>query len=208
MRRLLTAVLVVGTACILSVAPVHAGPITGAFSIEGNFLAVDAFGEIVALDDATSLDFIAETGSEPTPGEAGQFDVTQASGDFAFLEGDTGLIADFTFSGPGSDEFPTTPVSMFQSIGGLTFDLLSVTVAFQEFGFLELNGTGTFNLGGYSPTPGTFTLTAQEEGQTFTFSAGQKATPTSVPEPASLLLFGAGVSTVGFGWRRRRTLVR
>jgi hypothetical protein len=197
--------IVVGVLLAGATAPLEAGPISGSFSISGNFLAVNADGVEVELDDATALDFIDLLGSTPTPGESGTFLVNSANGDFASLVGSTGLIQDFTFAGPApvSGDYPVTPLLAFQSVGGLTFDLASVTIDFQGFGFLDLIGTGTFNLANYDPTPGTFIFSGNGEDSTFSFSASE--TTTAVPEPTSMVLFGAGVLLVGF--RRRRSML-
>ena len=85
---------------------------------------------------------------------------------------------------------------------GLSFDLTGIssidrTVA----GQLSLIATGTLNLAGYNPTPGTFSLTTQGNGlvQT-TFSASTAA----VPEPATWALMLLGFGGIGMAMRRRR----
>jgi hypothetical protein len=178
--------------------------LTGAFSITGNFLPVlGVDGTVVGLDDATGIDFINIAGSSPTPGAAGLFFVNSASGDFSGLTGHIGSIRDFTFSGAGSTNFPSVPplLTAFESVGSVTFDLTSIFVVMQNEDFLALKGTGTFNKAGFDATAGTFTFSANQADSTFSFSSSEKAT--TVPEPASALLFGIGTTIVGWKSRRR-----
>ncbi len=70
---------------------------------------------------------------------------------------------------------------------------------------LEATGDGFFTANGYTDSPGNFVFTSQlVDGQTTTsFSASAFATPSSVPEPASLALFGTGLlGVVGFARRK------
>jgi hypothetical protein len=186
----------------LSSKPVDAAPILGSFSITGNFLAVDATGALAPLQSATALDFIDLLGSTPTPGTAGEFLVNSANGNFASLVGQIGTVSDFSFAGAGSAAFPKTPLLAFQSVGGLTFDLMSVAIVRQTSAVLNLTGAGVFNMDGFEATAGTFKFSGNEADQTFSFSASEKATGIAVPEPTSVLLFGLGA--FGFVVRGRR----
>jgi hypothetical protein len=127
--------------------------------------------------------------------------VNSARGDFAFLVGQIGAVSDFSFSGGGSTLFPNTPLLAFQSVSGVTFDLLSVAVLLQTSDFLNLSGAGEFKMAGFNATAGTFRFSGNSASTTFSFSASERATGIAVPEPASGLLFG--VSALVLAVRRR-----
>ena len=213
MRNYRNILVALGLALSLTVASAEATPITGAFSISGNFFPVNGVtGALSALSAATGIDF----GAALSPGTAGAFAVNSANGDFAFLTGTSGLIRDFSFGGAGSASFPIpsagTPILAFQTFAAaptLTFALNSMSVAFQNPTvptFLLLSGQGTFAMNGFSPTAGTFDFSGNGTGGTFSFSASNGAVP-QVPEPASLVLLGAGllVCAATLSRRRRRT---
>ncbi|HET9358529.1 MAG TPA: PEP-CTERM sorting domain-containing protein [Vicinamibacterales bacterium] len=192
----------------VNVLPAEAGPITGGFSITGNFLPVNGVtGAVTSLSQATGIDFLALFGSTPTPGTAGQFLVNSAAGDFGGLLGGLGTIRDISFAGPGSGNFPNPnvvgPLLAFQNVLGTTFTLTSVGPAsVQSFGslsFLTFTGQGYFSMAGFSNTNGTFGFTGNGAGGTFSFSASN----VTVPEPASAALLGSGLVML-FGLRNRR----
>jgi hypothetical protein len=192
---------------LFSVASAEASPITGGFSIVGNFRPVNGVtGAQTTLGVATGLNFLNVLAGGPPagPGLPGQMLVTQASGDLSALAGAFGLIRDFSFAGAGSTNYPnlSVPLVSFQSIAGLTFTLTSVAVQQQSNTVLTLLGQGVLNMAGYSATAGTFNFTGNQGGGTFSFSSSQA----TVPEPASLALLGGGLLVfAAVHGRRRRT---
>ena len=185
----------------------EASPITGGFSIVGNFIPVNGqTGASSLLGTATGLDFLALFGgSTSSPGTPGTVLVTQGSGSFLGMQQTLtfGTITDFSFAGLGSTSFPVLPIALFAfpTFNNLTFTLSSVSVTGQSNTNLSLLGQGIFSMAGYSNTAGTFNLTANGAGGTFSFSASNGV---QVPEPASLALLGGGLLVCAATLTRRR----
>ena len=203
-----------GLVVTLAAASANAGPIRGSFSLTGDFLPVFGDTGALALDDdgnptfegATGVNFLNLDGTDSAG--TGEFFVMNtrpaADGinDFAPLRWTTGTIRDFTFAGPGSAAYPTTPILGFEAlaIGDLTFDLEEVYVKYQDANTLSLTGRGHFNWTGFDRTYGTFEFTGTNSGGSIAFAASDAA---PVPEPASLVLMASGAA-MGLGRLRRR----
>ena len=204
LKRLRVTMLIGGIVLGASSISAEASPITGGFSITGNFLPViGTTGAQTTLGLATGLDFINFFGSAATPGVAGTVVVNSGSGNFSSLVGAAGTMRDFSFAGAGSANYPLASLASFQQLGGVTFDLLSVGVVYQSSNpaFLLLSGTGIFHMSGFEDTPGTFDFSGNGTQRSFSFSASQGAV--AVPESASLLVLATGLLGAA-GFMRRR----
>ena len=123
--------------------------------------------------------------------------------DYAGLAGASVTQNPFTF-----DPFPAGGVVPLWSISGgsgASFDLLGLTIDFESPIAIILSGSGTAHLTGKDATPGTWTMSANTLGTTFSFSSTNASSP-AVPEPGTAL---AGAMMVGLcgATRRRRAPV-
>ena len=192
MIRRLKTVALAGVLAILA-GPAFSAPITGTVT----------FGGIAEPDGGT--DFLAaDTVTFPIAL------VTFADGDFADAgigTGDTATFNDITFRS-------ATPIAPFTlwNVGGFSFEVDTITVLNEAFlpsnpTFLDLTGTGTISATGFEDTPGTWSVSTDSnaQGPVLAFSSTATGQPTTtVPVPATVLLFGAGLLTVlGMAARRR-----
>lgn len=121
--------------------------------------------------------------------------VNNATGSFSSIT--IGTVG--TMSGVNVTALPVTPQ---WSVSGFSFDLLSasITTVLNSGGvkFLSLSGTGNAKAAGFSDTAGIWSWTGTATGGTFSFAAS-----TTVAEPVSLALMGAGLLGAGLLRRRR-----
>jgi len=116
-----------------------------------------------------------------------------ATGSFAGMDGDAVLMNGFTFSPanvPVSPLWLTTPYGVMHD-----FILTSMTVTTHTSSVLDISGTGTLQIAGYTDTTGDWTFTANSLGGTFSFSSSNGA---QVPDGGTTsLLLGAALSALG-----------
>ena len=121
------------------------------------------------------------------------------TGDYSGLAG-TGVtmsVTGFTF-----DPFPAggvVPLWSLVSQPGTTFDLLALNIAFESPTSLLLTGTGIAHKTGRDNTPGTWVLSANTLGTTFSFSS----TNSSVPDGGTTVAL-LGIGLVGVEGLRRK----
>ena len=121
------------------------------------------------------------------------------TGDYAGLAGAAVTMAPTGFS---FDPFPVggvVPLWTIPSQPGTSFDLLALNVAFESATSLILTGSGIAKKTGKDNTPGTWILSANTLGTTFSFSS----TNSSVPDGGTTVaLLGMGLVAVE-GLRRK-----
>ncbi len=207
MKKFLFAVALV--AAILAAGSAQAAMMSGGLSLVSSPGGPDQNGVLPVngtvlsgLSTATGLDFTLN--GSLTPGVSGQFYVVSTNLSFGTLFHQLGNIRDFTFDNTGGPYagYPGTPLTGFELMSGqgFSFDLLTVgTSGPRDDSALTLIGTGLFHLTGFDDTPGSFIFTANQAGDTFSFSASEA----TVPEPGSMLLLGTGLFGLAGAVRRR-----
>jgi len=149
-----------------------ATPITGIINFTGAEILTPA---AAALHNATGMDF----GNSEVHGVR--------TGTYAPIAVDTAVtFSDFTFkpfTGPVDSLWSLTVLGTTYS-----FDLETLSVDAQTATHLDLSGKGMLHATGYDDTPGTWFYSTQGSGSTFS----AEADATTVPEPGTLMLLGAG----------------
>jgi hypothetical protein len=110
------------------------------------------------------------------------------TGDYASVAGGTpASFTIFTFNPPPGGG--VNPLWTF-TIGPTTYSFVatSVAVAFQNPMFLNIQGSGTASITGFTDTGGTWTITDSGIGSQPVFTFGANTTVVGVPEPSALAL--------------------
>jgi PEP-CTERM motif len=126
---------------------------------------------------------------------------TGGTGDYApVLSGQSVVLNTFTFR----PFIPNNPLWTFDFAGKTySFDAILANIAFSNANSLLIEGTGTAHITGFDDTPGTWVYSANNAGETASFSASNVVK--GVPEPATMLLLGLGlVGLSGFARKRFR----
>ena len=162
----------------------YAIPISGDISFAGAVLPTGTPpGDPVNFMTATGLDF-------------GPSLVTNASGDYYGTAATAVTVTDFTYN---PVTLVVSPLWSLNAFPGFTFDTTSMVVFSQNELSIEIRGTGTASMPGKDDTPGTYIITANRAGATYSYSASSGVQ--GVPEPATMLLLGLGL--IGMAGLRR-----
>jgi len=167
----------------------QAVPLTGEIHFAGLWAPLGGSGTATA----TGVDF--------TSG----FQITLAgTGDYAVVGPGTGVsCSNFTFA-PAPGSVPVVPLWAFSSAGvDYSFDLTSVSVAFQSATEIALTGFGVLHATGFDDTPADWDFTGNAGSVLFSFSADNV-----VPEPTTVALLGLGlIGLAGAGSKKARRIV-
>ena len=156
----------------------YAVPINGEIGFSDEFTPVLADGiTATTLDNATGIDFKDDRAL-----------VVNATGDFVGLASTLAIFTDFQFADPFSS------VSPLWTVGGFSFDLMSLVVDVQNVDELKLSGVGTVSGNGFEVTEGTWSLTGNGGGTAFAWSGGTLAAPAP---PVLWLLWSGLVGMIG-----------
>jgi hypothetical protein len=189
-KTILTLLVIGVVSCGLFSQQAQAGPIVGGISLAGSYTTNT--GNVNTATAFTSFPFVV---------------VASVSGSYTGVP--TGLsspvvtMTPFTFN-PFSA--PVTPLWTFMFAGSTySFDLTVLSSRLQPGdNTLTLKGTGTLSITGFDPTPGAWVFTANQLGNTFSFSSSNAAIPDSGSAVALLGIALAGIEGVRRALRARR----
>ena len=172
------------------------GYINGTISFDGGALLDNPLGS------ATKFISIFGPGSDPLPEVLGG----SQTGTYAsplVVAGTPATFPAFTFIPPAVN-FPLWSFTF----GGnnYSFQANTITFVYQNGagnGFLDIAGTGTASISGYTDTPGTWSIVDTGQGSpVLTFGASTQVTP--VPEPSAFALLASFVPVIGaFAYRAK-----
>ncbi len=179
MKKLL---LVTATATLLTIS-------AQAVQINGT-IDIGAFDSTVTINKALNTVTFVDSGNLPGANAV----VNSATGNFVPFVLQQVNYANFSYS-------PLTVVNpLWQlSIGGLSFDLLSITSIDEGVPGLELHGSGIIHSALYEDTVGNWSFSANTTGTKFTFSSQTSTVPDG---GTTVMLLGAALS--GLGLIRRK----
>ncbi len=188
-KKALTSLLATGVMAVAFSATSHAAPINGGFSLGNN-----SGGTVTTqFNNAPTTLTFNPTAPANINVETGTGGVT---GDFSSLLATTksGKILDVTSNpfGPQSNF-----INIIAGASTIQFDLASLTLTGALNAFVIGQGTGTFIVTGFDPTPGFLSFTTQKaSSDTNTWSLSLTTTNPSVPEPETLALFAIGLAAL------------
>ena len=137
--------------------------------------------------------------------------VLQDSGAFSSISAGTHSVMapQWIFNmGTPSSPSPGPATSALWSVGGFTFDLASAVVSpGQNNNFLHVTGTGTVTSTNtsFAATPGLWSFTVSDSNGQNQTTFGFQANTTAVPEPGTVALLAAGITSLaGIACLRRK----
>lgn len=156
-----------------------APPIDGNINFASGFLTFDT-GNIATAHSVTSFSNVV---------------VGTATGAYGALSNAVVTWTPFLFNPAAPSVKPLWSVST----NGLTysFDATSVSLIFQNSGYVNLRGAGVAHITGYADTPGTWTLAALLNGSKYTFSATSMSTNSLIP---TITFLGSTNGNFSFSW--------